>query len=464
MEEAGFENGLGTDPRNRKAAWWCWPLIVFALLPFDRIIPFFLPAEQREKIEQPIEIAPGNADWSLFKFQSEILVGSDSLGKLAPYSGAKQTDSQIGQQLEPLIENASGERQWAALLLLDNFLEVEYPEGNAPIDEWMQELEDEPLRALVKRSLEGGIGEDERDELRSYVGWFAELAPSTGGAEPPNIDRIRSKSIVVLLVLSGFVIAGLCLLVVGACLLVYHISTTTNGKRENTFQPSGLRNGYLFEAFSLYLGLVTLGALAGAFVGSPVTIIGYVAAVLVPLFWPRIRGISWGEFCQAIGWHRGKGWMREIGAGVIGYMGVLSVASIGIMLTAALSFLGQYFAENEVGPEPHPIIGWIDEGGFLAKIACLFLAAGFAPFFEETFFRGTFHRYLRERMRFIWAALLAGVIFAALHPQGLFAIPALASMGVGFALIREWRDSLVAPMVAHAINNGLLVGLIWIVL
>ena len=38
------------------------------------------------------------------------------------------------------------------------------------------------------------------------------------------------------------------------------------------------------------------------------------------------------------------------------------------------------------------------------------------------------------------------------------AIPALTMMGVGFSCIREWRDSLIAPVTAHAINNGLLVG------
>ena len=56
------------------------------------------------------------------------------------------------------------------------------------------------------------------------------------------------------------------------------------------------------------------------------------------------------------------------------------------------------------------------------------------------------------------------MIFAALHPQGVFAIPALAGIGIGFSLLREWRDSLIAPMVAHAINNGALVLMLWWVL
>ena len=55
---------------------------------------------------------------------------------------------------------------------------------------------------------------------------------------------------------------------------------------------------------------------------------------------------------------------------------------------------------------------------------------------------------------------MGGFIFAVIHPQGLLAVPALTAMGFGFALLREWRDSLIAPMVAHALNNGMIVAMI----
>jgi membrane protease YdiL (CAAX protease family) len=29
------------------------------------------------------------------------------------------------------------------------------------------------------------------------------------------------------------------------------------------------------------------------------------------------------------------------------------------------------------------------------------------------------------------------------------------ALGFGFALLREWRGSLIAPMTAHALNNGI---------
>ena len=47
-------------------------------------------------------------------------------------------------------------------------------------------------------------------------------------------------------------------------------------------------------------------------------------------------------------------------------------------------------------------------------------------------------------------------MFAFLHPQGLEAVPGLMGIAMGLAAIRERRDSLIAPVVAHAINNGLI--------
>ena len=100
----------------------------------------------------------------------------------------------------------------------------------------------------------------------------------------------------------------------------------------------------------------------------------------------------------------------------------------------------------------------------MEKLFCLLLAAVLAPLLEETLFRGALHRYLRGRLGFFLSALITGVIFAGLHPQGWLAIPALGSIGIGFSLLREWRDSLIAPTVAHAINNGLLITVVWLAL
>ncbi|MDG1899304.1 MAG: CPBP family intramembrane metalloprotease, partial [Phycisphaerales bacterium] len=99
-----------------------------------------------------------------------------------------------------------------------------------------------------------------------------------------------------------------------------------------------------------------------------------------------------------------------------------------------------------------------------------FVAAVVAPFLEETVFRGVLYRQLRSatgRWRIGWSVALSifvvSLVFAAIHPQGLVAIPALAAIAVGLGLMREWRGSLIAPMVMHACSNGIVVTLMVLV-
>ena len=78
-------------------------------------------------------------------------------------------------------------------------------------------------------------------------------------------------------------------------------------------------------------------------------------------------------------------------------------------------------------------------------------------------FRGVLYRHLREAsclLRYATSVLLSilvvSFLFAAIHPQGLVAIPPLMGLAVAFNLIREWRGTLVPGMVAHGVHNGLL--------
>jgi membrane protease YdiL (CAAX protease family) len=46
------------------------------------------------------------------------------------------------------------------------------------------------------------------------------------------------------------------------------------------------------------------------------------------------------------------------------------------------------------------------------------------------------------------------VLFASIHPQGILGLPALGGLATLFCLLRETRNSLIAPMTAHAMVNG----------
>ncbi|HVS36573.1 MAG TPA: CPBP family intramembrane glutamic endopeptidase, partial [Gemmataceae bacterium] len=54
------------------------------------------------------------------------------------------------------------------------------------------------------------------------------------------------------------------------------------------------------------------------------------------------------------------------------------------------------------------------------------------------------------------SALVVSFVFAALHPQGLLAVPMLMALAFGFTAAREWRGSLIPSMTVHGLHNGVL--------
>ena len=88
--------------------------------------------------------------------------------------------------------------------------------------------------------------------------------------------------------------------------------------------------------------------------------------------------------------------------------------------------------------------------------------SGLGPLAEELLFRGVLYRHLREAsaglglvLSVLFSATFVSFIFAVIHPQGLEAVPLLMGLAFTFCLVREWRGSLVPAMIAHGINNSL---------
>jgi membrane protease YdiL (CAAX protease family) len=110
----------------------------------------------------------------------------------------------------------------------------------------------------------------------------------------------------------------------------------------------------------------------------------------------------------------------------------------------------------------HPLVEQFASSSVQDLIPMLLLACVMAPIMEETMFRGLLYRHLRDATRgwklagLVFSALVVNVIFAAIHPQGVFAIPTLASLACGFVLAREWRGTLIPCIIAHGVNNTLM--------
>ena len=450
---------------GRRAAWWSWPVIAVSTVFIAWGVNFFQPSAESELAETELAPVASSADLALLKIQAQIVIASAALDSVAAETA-----------LAELRAQATDDRTIAAIALLENFVAGEVGTENRTLNKMAADSSSDVLE-LTRAAVSEGVDSEQRDALRSYLGWFAELAPGPGLEDSPKAEKIRSKSVAILA--GGGVMLSLVVLalIAGAILLFIHVHRWSAGVAVNRFDPARLPAGIMLECFALYLGLMVIGEMAATFIHPSMQIVGYGMSVVVPLLWPMMRGVRWRDFRIALGLHKGAGVLREIGAGFVGYLGMLSIASVGIFLTLMLTFGLALFggggseiagetagSQAPVTPHTHPIVGWLYEGDFKDRLMCLLLASGFAPLFEEIFFRGAMHRYLRKRMRFFWAALVTSLIFAALHPQGLVGIPALAAVGIGLSFIREWRDSLIAPMVAHAINNGLLVGVLWAVL
>jgi membrane protease YdiL (CAAX protease family) len=74
---------------------------------------------------------------------------------------------------------------------------------------------------------------------------------------------------------------------------------------------------------------------------------------------------------------------------------------------------------------------------------------------EEVCFRGMLFGGLRQRLPRVGAALLAGLIFGALHAiTGLTAVPPLIFFGFVLALLYEKTGSILPGIILHMLNNS----------
>jgi len=198
-----------------------------------------------------------------------------------------------------------------------------------------------------------------------------------------------------------------------------------------------------------FIALVAGGLLATA-VGLLVTsrTFQFVAATAIVELAFGIAVLVWVRFVDkgplaALGAPRRP--LSDIGAGIAGGLGLTVVAGISsvIVFSVATAILGHRPAQ------PKQIPDYVTSGAFIATGIVVILAA---PFGEELLFRGFIYKGLRRRFSIWPAALISACAFALLHVLPIL-ILAIFPVGIGLALIYEWRQSLLASMAAHATFN-----------
>ncbi len=149
------------------------------------------------------------------------------------------------------------------------------------------------------------------------------------------------------------------------------------------------------------------------------------------------------EPVAAIGWRAGSVW-KEIGMGIALFLPLFFTASI---LESTLRKAG-------LSAPSTPLPALVSERGTMEFILALFLVIIVAVV-EETIFRGYLMLRIKEATSSPAAAvLLSAVIFSLGHGyEGTASVVTIGVMGAFFAVIYEWRKSLIAPMAMHFLQD-----------
>jgi membrane protease YdiL (CAAX protease family) len=388
---------------------------------------------------------------------AEELIGIKSLGSLAgTLQTAKLVENQqlLISQLEETARTPSDRLHIAMIAgevlgkdqALSRLAAIEHSSDSRPSPEQLSDIA--ALRKIYSSNA-AALDSSSRNQLLKRHDYFARVALSFGvdaGAEPrKSIEAGGIRATIML----GFVgLAVLLLLLSGFGFFIAAVVLWRKGRLGWAYVPNPAAGSVYLEGFAIYLVLFILGfGLIRRYFGLENLQWEWFALLIIPivLFWFFRNGAGSEEQRFALGWHAGKGVLREVGAGIAGYLAGLVVMMVGFLVT--------YLLMKRTGTSPeHPLIH-ILQGNIWHVLGLYALVSGFAPFLEETMFRGALFHHLRRRWGWAISAAIVAFIFAVIHPQGWVAVPVLGSIALVLAALREWRGSLIAPMVAHACNN-----------
>lgn len=499
---SNIEGGLQPKAAPRGFALAAWLVIAFFVLA--AIVMSRLPAPPTQPSAVP-GVQIGN---KVMELQGRLIVALSQWS-----SGKDRTD--IIEQANALNVGSVSQRQRFIVLVaelkgpdaahnvleeLDHMIREEQAQADPIV---LTEEEQEVMRALrelysVERSMSDGapyvphveaLDQHQRDLLESELGWYGELAlaPEGGPDARARADLLRETKVVTVTVISAM--GAFALIAFGGFIgLILFIVFVFTGSVRSSVQPvaGGRAHGIYAETFAiwmaLFIALQMIAGVLGVFIPEHTLIIVFAAFLvsLCALVWPVVRGIPWATVRQEVGLHLGRSGAVEPAIGVCGYAMLIPMFILGILMTLFLvtvdammrgSFGGGQSPLAEQEAPAHPVFQHVLGPDLWPKIQVLLVAMIAAPIVEEIMFRGVLHRHLRDGTRSIGAAssivvstLIVSFIFAVIHPVPWFAIPALMSLAIGFTLLREWRGTLIAPMVAHGLHNGLVITAVILIL
>jgi len=315
----------------------------------------------------------------------------------------------------------------------------------------------------IYRSGVSGLDQAARTSLVDRHGWFGHVALVYDKSEldPDRLDvlaGVDSNAVLVATLTSWF--QGLSHLI-GLSLAVMAIIKIRSGELVSNFDAPAVGGPVYLEmvvaffvlfAFNqlLMIPAITAGGSVGVvwFFVSEILLWGCFAAVI----WPRLRGVPRDALMLDLGLHTGQGWAPEIKAGFIGFMAALPLGQLGGLIGRGIESL--FGASSETTLRGFPMFEIPVNNSWAVMIMGAATAVIWAPFLEEIVLRGALYQAVRPWARWLGAALITAFFFGIIHPYGLDGILSVAFGGFAYAIIREWRGSLIACIVAHMLHNG----------
>ena len=149
---------------------------------------------------------------------------------------------------------------------------------------------------------------------------------------------------------------------------------------------------------------------------------------------------------------------RKVGVGSILLMFPLTAAVL-IMNFVVSVMTSMFFgdvptAEDQLSLGPATI-------SVVDLVCLLIVGAVIAPIVEEFVFRGLLYRAIRSRWGIGWASVATALVFSLVHFTPLL-IAVFFVFGLILAAVVERYDSLYPPIVLHALNNSVALGLVYI--
>lgn len=304
-------------------------------------------------------------------------------------------------------------------------------------------------------------------ESLAPLGASATLLESMATGDSALGAQVAERASRIAVAVVGFFALAFVALAGGLVALVLLAVHASDGRARSRLAPTLLGHQAihieLFAAWVVYevlLGVVASQVdLAGL---GTIGVITFQALGLLALLWPVYRGMPWSELRRELGLTTGAGIVRETAWGVVAWCMAIPMVLVGIVISLILGWL----LGGDISSARHPLQEGLRSSSAGGIVIWYLVAAVVAPLLEEIVFRGGLYRGLRGGtsglplpVSMVVSALLSSLVFAAIHPQGILFVPILGALAMSFCLVRELRGSLVAPMVGHALNNGLIVTL-----